>query len=156
MHDYMTSGSVQHISHWKICFAVYMCVKVHIHGATFVVQLCCATKVEICLELFHKQLLSSDKWQKAVSLFSYVLLVRQSIHPLRKIDNNSVVGAFGAILAVLVLCESAGGEEIVANGPGNGLGVDQGFEFINSWYRNCVSAMKQGTAICTYGCGHFR
>ena len=75
---------------------------------------------------------------------------------LRKIDDKSVVGTFCAIVAVLVLCESAHGEEIVANGPGNGLSVDPGFEFITRWYRNCVSAMKQGTGIFTYGCGHFR
>ena len=58
-------------------------------------------------------------------------------------------------MAVLVLCKSADGEEIVVNGPDNELGVDLGFEFITGWYRNCVSAMKQGTGIFMYGCGHF-
>ena len=47
---------------------------------------------------------------------------------MRKIDDKSVVDAFGAIVAVLVLCESADGEEIVVNG----LGVDPGFEFITA------------------------
>ena len=51
---------------------------------------------------------------------------------LRKIDGKSVVGALGAIVAVLVFCESADDEEIVVNGPGNGLGVDSGFEFITA------------------------
>ena len=50
-------------------------------------------------------------------------------------DNKSVVGAFGAIVAVSVLCESTDGKEIVANGPGNGLGDNPGFEFITGWYR---------------------
>ena len=66
---------------------------------------------------------------------------------LHKIDDKFAVGAFGAIVAVLVLCESADGEQIIANGPGNGLGIDPGFEFITDWYRNCVTAMKQGTRI---------
>ena len=56
---------------------------------------------------------------------------------MRKIDNKSIVGAFGAIMAVLVLCESAYGEEIVVNGPGNELGVDMGFECTGWYIRNC-------------------
>ena len=64
---------------------------------------------------------------------------------LHKIDDKSVVGAFGAILVAVLVLQSADGKEIVAKGPKNGLGVDPGFEFISSSYRNCVSAIKQGT-----------
>ena len=65
---------------------------------------------------------------------------------MRKIDDKSVVCAFGAIVATLVLCESADGELIVANGLRNELGVDPGFDFITG-YRNCVSATKKGSGI---------
>ena len=123
--------------------------KANIHVATFVARHCCATKVASCFELFHTQLLSRNKWQKGISLFSYTLLYKSKRTQLRKIDNKCVVGAFSAIMAVLVLCESADGEEIVVIGQGNAWVRRQ------SGFRIYHRLIKQDTGIFTYGCGHF-
>ena len=48
-------------------------------------------------------------------------------------EGKSIDGAFGAMVAVLVLSKSAEGEEMIVNGPGNGSDVDPRFEFITGW-----------------------
>ena len=69
------------------------------------------------------QLLSRDKWQQAVS-FSY--LARMGT------KSNHAIAQNGRQIRCWFfwLCESADNEQIIANWPRNGLGVDQGLELI--------------------------
>ena len=114
-------------------------------------------KLQVALKYFIRNFYHATS-DKRGSCCSHVRCYYESkCTQLRKIDSKSFVGAFRGIMALLVLCESAYGKEIVVNGPGNELGVDLGFEFITGWYiRNCISAMKHSTGILTYGCSHFR
>ena len=73
-------------------------LKATIHGATFVVRLCCGTKVASCLEKFHMQLLSHDKSQKGSH--SHIRCYYGSkCTQLGKIDNKFIAGAFVRLVA---------------------------------------------------------
>ena len=141
-----------------VCVCVNWCLlalpslKASIHWATFVVRLCCAAKVASCLELSHTQLLSRDKWQEVVLSFSYTLLIREWIHQIARNRWQICCWCFWCNSGCLGLMRECiwWRNRDVANGPGIGLGVNPGFEFITGWNRNHVSAMKQVTGIFFY------